>query len=71
MESKTKKEAKRELTLEQFKHLAQPEVWSALKADAASGKGFEACHKVIFKKTGIWVEELVPILRKLDANLAS
>ncbi len=60
---------RRDLSLEEFKHLAQPEVWKALKIDAANGKGFEACHKVIFDKTGIWVEELVPILRKLDANL--
>ena len=61
---------RRDLSLDEFKHLAQPEVWAALKKDAVSGKGFEACHKVIFQKTGIWVEELVPILRKLDANMA-
>ncbi|MBP4136705.1 hypothetical protein [Flavobacterium geliluteum] len=60
---------KRELSLEEFKHLAQPEVWTAIKLDAASGKGFSACHKLIFEKTGMWVEELVPIFRKLDANL--
>ncbi len=63
------KAKKRELSLEEFKHLAQPEVWNALKQDVASGKGFTACHKLIFEKTGLWVEELVPIFRKLDANL--
>jgi hypothetical protein len=61
---------KREMSLEEFKHLAQPEVWNALKADAISGKSFTACHCKIFEKTGIWVEELVPIFKKLDANLA-
>lgn len=60
----------KELSLKQFRHLAQPEVWKGLEADASSGKGFEACHVAIFEKTGIWVEELVPILRKLDANMA-
>lgn len=70
METKGKRIEKRALSLEEFKHLAQPEVWRQLKVDAASGKTFSACHVAIFEKTGIWVEELVPIFKKLDANLA-
>ena len=31
---------------------------------------FMCCHTHIFAETGIWIEELVPVFQKLDAQLA-
>ncbi|MDB5431341.1 MAG: hypothetical protein JWP35_2457 [Caulobacter sp.] len=31
---------------------------------------FGDCHTAIFKETGVWVEDLVPVFQKLDALLA-
>jgi hypothetical protein len=31
---------------------------------------FGDCHTAIYKETGIWVPELVPVFQKLDAMLA-
>ncbi|MEJ1969320.1 MAG: hypothetical protein WDN03_11915 [Rhizomicrobium sp.] len=31
---------------------------------------FGECHTAIFKETGIWVPELVPVFQRLDALLA-
>ena len=35
-----------------------------------NGGAFMCCHTHIFAETRIWIEELVPIFQKLDANLA-
>jgi hypothetical protein len=35
-----------------------------------NGGAFMCCHTKIFAETGVWIEELVPVFQKLDANLA-
>ncbi|HEX8207051.1 MAG TPA: hypothetical protein VF587_13405 [Solirubrobacteraceae bacterium] len=35
-----------------------------------NGGAFMCCHTHIFAETGIWIEELVPVFQKLDAQLA-
>ena len=58
--------AKKTMSIEEFNTFSQPEVWNAIKGSART---FDECHKIVFAKTGIWIEELVPIFNKLDANL--
>lgn len=55
------------LTIDQFKSVSQPEIWTALSQ--IKGGSFYDCHCRIFKETGIWIEELVPVFQKLDAQL--
>ena len=62
MENKVKKA----MTLDEFKTFAQPEMWNSIKG---GGKTFMDCHHEIFSKTGIWIEELVPIFQKLDSKI--
>ena len=35
-----------------------------------NGGAFMCCHTTMFAQTGVWIEELVPVFQKLDANLA-
>jgi hypothetical protein len=35
-----------------------------------NGGAFMCCHTHIFAETGVWIEELVPVFRKLDAQLS-
>ncbi len=49
-------------------HKFEPEV-QALAAKF-NGGGFMCCHSQFFAETGIWIEELVPVFQKLDAQLA-
>lgn len=35
-----------------------------------NGGAFMCCHTHLFAQAGIWIEELVPVFQKLDANLA-
>lgn len=55
------------LTVEQFKSFSQPDIWASL-TNIKSGT-FMDCHRKIFSETGIWIEELVPVFMKLDAQL--
>jgi hypothetical protein len=59
--------AKKPMTIDEFRTFSQPEMWKAIKGN---NKTFMDCHHEIFAKTGIWIEELVPIFQKLDANLS-
>ncbi len=58
---------KHAMTFEEFKLFSQPEIWAAFRG---TNKTFMDCHQAVFAKTGIWIEELVPVFQKLDANLA-
>jgi len=46
-----------------------PEVARLVRKDVLNGKGFEACHKLIRKESGIWIPELDPIFKELDRML--
>ncbi|MDH6521999.1 hypothetical protein M2163_001006 [Streptomyces sp. SAI-135] len=35
-----------------------------------NGGAFACCHTQIFAETGMWIEDLVPVFQKLDAQLA-
>ncbi len=35
-----------------------------------NGGAFMCCHTHIFAETGVWIEELVPVFQKLDAQLS-
>jgi hypothetical protein len=62
------KEAKR-LTLDEFLSSETSSDVSKL-AESFNGGSFMCCHTHIFAETGIWIDELVPVFRKLDAQLA-
>lgn len=36
-----------------------------------NGGTFMECHCAFFEETGIWIEELVPVFQRLDAQLAA
>jgi hypothetical protein len=36
-----------------------------------NGGTFMQCHTAVFAETGIWIEELVPVFQRLDAQLAN
>jgi len=59
-------EAKRYLTLEQFKAQSEPAHWERLFTKIEAGT-FTACHTKVLRDHGIWIEELTPIFLKLDA----
>jgi len=57
------------LSISQFlAHKLEPEVQAL--ASKFDGGSFMCCHSQFFAETGIWIEELVPVFRKLDAQLA-
>ena len=57
------------LSIEQFLATKDsPEV--AALAEKFNGGAFMNCHCIVFAQTGIWIQELVPVFRKLDAHLA-
>jgi hypothetical protein len=35
-----------------------------------NGGAFMCCHTHVFAETGVWIEELVPVFQKLDAQLS-
>lgn len=55
------------LTIDEFKTTSDPELWLSVKGVNTT---FMDCHFQVFEKHGIWIEELVPIFQKLDAELA-
>ena len=57
---------KRLLNLDQFRTLAEPSVWERIYG--VENDSLMCCHVKTFQQTGIWVEELVPVFQKLDAN---
>jgi len=57
------------LSLDEFKaRKDSPEVEALL--GRLNGGTFMECHQMVFERTGIWIPELVPVFRKLDATLA-
>lgn len=34
-----------------------------------NGGSFMDCHRLVYEKTGIWVEELVPVFQRMDAAI--
>jgi hypothetical protein len=62
------KEANR-LTLDEFLATETSSDVSKL-AESFNGGSFMCCHTHIFAQTGVWIDELVPVFRKLDAQLA-
>lgn len=36
-----------------------------------NGGSFMECHEAVFKATGVWIEELVPVFQRFDALLAT
>lgn len=61
-------DAKR-LTIQDFLAQDDAEDVRALAANFNSG-AFMNCHCAVFAQTGVWVDELVPVFQKLDAQLA-
>ncbi|QCO57839.1 hypothetical protein EOK75_19475 (plasmid) [Pseudorhodobacter turbinis] len=45
------------------------EVRERLTSDMLAGKGYEACHVIIQKQTGIWIPELEQVFKDLDKLL--
>jgi hypothetical protein len=60
---------KKNLTLDEFRAIPQPDVWEAMLGKVQGGT-FMDCHRAIRQATGIWIEELVPVFQKYDALLA-
>jgi hypothetical protein len=60
---------KKNLTLDEFRASAIPDVWEATLGKVQGGV-FMDCHRAIRAATGIWIEELVPVFQKYDALLA-
>jgi len=57
---------KRQLNLDQFRTLPEPAIWE--KKFGTNNDSLMCCHVKTFQQTGIWIEELVPVFQKLDAN---
>ena len=36
-----------------------------------NGGSFMECHEAVYKATGVWIEELVPVFQRFDALLAT
>jgi hypothetical protein len=36
-----------------------------------NGGTFMECHEAVYKATGVWIEELVPVFQRFDALLAA
>ncbi|MCA9708510.1 MAG: hypothetical protein KDK70_21855 [Myxococcales bacterium] len=67
---------KRDLSLEEFTRMPMPEAWRKLHATKEGVallrdcRTFNECHIKVREETGLWIEELVPVFRKLDASIA-
>lgn len=59
------------ISLEEFKTTkSTAEVETALRAIKGGGS-FMCCHTAWYATTGMWIPELVPVFKKLDAELAA
>lgn len=58
----------RKLTLKQF---LSEETQTVSIGARFNGGTFMQCHTAVFAETGIWIEELVPVFQRLDAQLAN
>jgi hypothetical protein len=70
-----KEKIKQEMSLEEFTRMPMPEAWSKLQAKEGVAllrdcRTFNECHIKVREETGLWIEELVPVFRKLDASIA-
>lgn len=45
------------------------EVKAMMGRDLKSGKGYDACHRLLRKETGIWIPELEQVFKDLDSML--
>jgi hypothetical protein len=43
-----------------------PEIQAEIIQMLGMRKGYEACHTWLYQTKGIWIPELVPVLKKLD-----
>ena len=60
----------RKLTLDEFKAMKDtPHVENIIAS--LNGGAFMQCHQAFYAATGIWIPELVPVFRKLDAALVT
>lgn len=61
----------KKISLDEFKAIKNThEVEAALKTIRGGGS-FMCCHTTWFAATGMWIPELVPVFKKLDAMLAT
>ena len=61
----------RKLSLQEFKDIKNTkEVDNALQLIKGGGS-FMCCHVHCYTTTGIWIPELVPVFKKLDAMLVT
>ncbi len=60
--------APKEMSLDQFMKEAGSEDVKKIFNRINTGS-FTACHTAFFESTGIWIPELVPVFKKLDAML--
>lgn len=44
----------------------QPKAQDEIQAER---QPYQAFHRYIYEKTGVWIEELIPIFQQLDAHL--
>jgi hypothetical protein len=58
----------RRLSLDEFKAMKDTPGVEAIAA-SLNGGTFMECHTRFYASTGIWIPELVPVFRKLDAAL--
>ena len=56
------------LTIEEFTKRELPAEVEGLLS-RVNGGSFMKCHAAIYRETGIWIEELVPVFQRLDATL--
>ena len=57
-------------TLDEFKALQVPSDVEALVGKINGGSLMD-CHLALYKATGIWMPELVPIFQKMDALIVA
>lgn len=62
----TKATQSRNVSLDQFREMPEPEAWARYLGKISSGT-FTECHMRVQRETGIWIEDLVPVFQKLDA----
>jgi hypothetical protein len=63
----------RHMSIDEFTKEGAPSLQGLVSDDLLSrfnGGSFMQCHTAIFRETGIWIDELVPVFQRLDAALA-
>jgi hypothetical protein len=57
------------MSLDEFRSAQLPGEIEKLVSEF-NGGSFMECHKMIYERTGVWVDDLVPVFQRLDAALA-